>query len=77
MRRLFHEDQIHGFISEKPTHHSADDDHFLAPQNTVGTVEPDADDYDVMFANPDDPIVGSYSEVGRFTNESDYLIYAD
>ena len=76
MRRLFQEDQIKEFISEKATHYLADDDHFLPPQNS-GVIDQDAEDYDMMFANADDPIVGSYSELGQFTKEGDYLIFAD
>ena len=39
--------------------------------------ENDSADYDLMFSNSNEPLVGSYSEVGTFTTENDYLIFME
>ena len=42
----------------------------LAP----GSQENDSADYDLLFSNASEPLVGSYTEVGQFTTENDYLL---
>ena len=41
------------------------------------SLENDSADYDLMFSNASEPRVGSYSEVGTFTTENDYLIFME
>lgn len=75
MQRLFQGDQIQGLITQNASN-LTDDYNLVLPHKTMGG-EQEGEDYDVMFGNTDEPIVGSYSEVGLFTKESDYLIYQD
>jgi hypothetical protein len=41
------------------------------------TAADDAQDFELMFAGTRDPIVGSYSGLGRFVVDSEYLTFAD
>ena len=49
---------------------SADD----AGLSGVCDVSEDAD-YDIMFSGEGDPLVGSYSDLGLFTEDKDYLVF--
>lgn len=34
-------------------------------------------DFEIMFSRDFDPVVGSYAELGKFTHDSEYLVFAD
>ena len=64
---LFREREMDTLLFENPRNFSENDGEFGCED----------EDYDLMFSNRDEPFVGSYTEVGLFATDNNYLVFAD